>query len=107
MVSAIYEHECESGFRDYQCVLLTVFTGALPEHANALPRPILDSSPMNAHANILCHTPTHDVMLGLICSHKFKKTNEFKHLRATSSELVRVAKQFSRNLVTDLVTDDE
>lgn len=32
MVSAIYEHECENGFMDYRRVLLTVFTGAPPEH---------------------------------------------------------------------------
>lgn len=77
MVSAIYEHVCENGFIDYQCVLLTVFTGALPEHGNALPRlprQILGSSLMNVHAKILCHTQTHDVGLGLICSHKCKKT---------------------------------
>lgn len=40
MVSAIYEHECENGWRDYQRVLLTVFTGAPPGDvagANAQP----------------------------------------------------------------------
>lgn len=39
MVSAIYE--CENGFMDYQCVLLPVFTGALPEHVNGLSCQIL------------------------------------------------------------------